>query len=479
MGLESAPQNPLGRIDVNQLVRPASEVVTPNAVAHMTDAFRQGAITADDIIARVGERGKLKEKADVQLLQEQTSPEAQSARKGMTHLVQSETDAKEAQIKYGPAIQYFQQFAPEAGIPAPVTRDGRPDYAQMAEIGSQLYNWKIQKQTALDRLTPTEWKEGLQNGQKVLLKFNKAGELISPELENELHQRAMAPFSSVRPGATAAPAAPAAPAAAPAAPAANPGYTAPAATQAEAVSRDQQLSQLLPNAVQPKAAPPIAPAPSVSPAPAAKPVIQPSQVGSKIPGVGISLGTNEKEEKEAAKTAEELATNSQLKESVAEARKLLTSSNVVGPGIGSKVGQIGIQIGAIFGATNDQYDSQQKLNQLINKKVLEGAQAMKGNLSDKDVRFLKDSFPSLESSEKVWGDYLDNWSRMIDLNDQVLRGVSPKGASIFDQATSTSQSTVVAPVAPAATQGSSGPVVTLATGRKVQRDASGQYHVVP
>ena len=50
----------------------------------MTDALRQGFITADDILARTGKRAQLKEKADVMALTEQMSPESVLARQQAT-----------------------------------------------------------------------------------------------------------------------------------------------------------------------------------------------------------------------------------------------------------------------------------------------------------------------------------------------------------------------------------------------------------
>lgn len=477
MGLETAPQHSLGRIDPSSIVAKADPTINPSAIEQLSHSVRQGFITAEDIKARIQANPAITEqqKLAAMIAKEGQSPEAQSVRTGATHLAGSDIEAKEAQIKYGPAIQYFQQFAPEAGIPAPVTDAGKPDYAKMAELGSQLYNWKIQKQTAVDRLTPVEWKEGLQNGQKVLLKFNKSGELISPELEQELHKRAITPFAGVQPGAVqAAPVQQSAPVVQPV----TPTFSGPANTQQEAISRDQQLSKLLPNSVQPKvAAVPAASAPTIQPVQSA-PSIQP--VGTKIPGVGISLGANlteeENQRKESAGVANNLAVNDQLKQNVLSAKKLLSQANIVGPGAGSAVVQTLNQVGAALGIREKEYTSQQELMQLINKKVLEGAQSMKGNLSDKDVRFLQQSFPGLTSDESTWNKYLTQWDKMLDLNSQVLRGVSPKGASIFDQANATARPGVAAPAPAAAPQGQMGPVINLPGRGPVQRGPDGQYY---
>jgi hypothetical protein len=81
MGLETAPQQSLGRIDPSSIIgKPDTSVVSPSAVAALTDAFRQGFITADDVVSRVGEHAKAKKKVELQLLNEAGSPQAQQMR---------------------------------------------------------------------------------------------------------------------------------------------------------------------------------------------------------------------------------------------------------------------------------------------------------------------------------------------------------------------------------------------------------------
>lgn len=225
MGLEDAPHAQLGRIDPGSLIGTATPVVEPRATAELSNAFRSGVITAHDILDRVGELAQSKKKVELALHQRQLSelqdPQLAEARRQtmlaggaqaqlagaqagaalpmvgqQAELTQSQLDEAQAAQKYGPAIQYYKALAPEAGLTAPpVDAQGKPDYAKMAEIGSKLFSWKIQKQTAMDRIQPHEYKEGVQGNQKVLLKFNKSGELITPELESQLHKQATAPFS--------------------------------------------------------------------------------------------------------------------------------------------------------------------------------------------------------------------------------------------------------------------------------------------
>lgn len=72
---------------LQQAVAPSPDIVNPNAVAALTDAFRKGQISADDIIARYGDVAKTKDKAEIQGLSEFISPEAIEARKAAASLM--------------------------------------------------------------------------------------------------------------------------------------------------------------------------------------------------------------------------------------------------------------------------------------------------------------------------------------------------------------------------------------------------------
>lgn len=479
MALESAPQNPLGRIDPSSLIGRPDPVVTPNAVEMLSNAVRQGVITASDITARIQQEPAMREKANLEtmLAREGQTPEAQALRQKGQAVTSQQLDLQQAQLKYGPAIQYFQTIAPEAGIPVPTDAKGNPDYAKMAEVGAKLFAWKTKKQTAMEQLQPVEWKEGTSDtGEKVLLKFNKAGRLITPELEQQLGSDVIAPFADVTPGSVAA--APAAAPAAPAQPATPPVFNQPAVSQAEAVSRDQQLSKFLPTMVEPKAG--VSAPPVVSPAsPAGAPTISPAPVGKKIPGVGLSLGASKKPEIPMGQGANELAALQADKQSVTQLKDIISNSklNVVGPGAGSWLVRSANQVAAALGLREKEFESQDKLLQGINKKVLDGAQKMKGNLSDKDIKFLKESYPTLTSTEAVWTNFLNNWDKMIDLNEQILRGTAPKGASIFEQARSNTPGPTgnTGPVGTTGVQ-MTGPVINLPGRGPVRRGSDGQYY---
>ena len=110
MGLESAPQQSLGRIDPSSIVSKADPTINPSAIEQLSNAVRQGFITAEDIKGRLQANPAITEqqKLAAMIAKEGQTPEAQAVRAGAQHLAGSDIAAKEAQIKYGPAIQYFQ-----------------------------------------------------------------------------------------------------------------------------------------------------------------------------------------------------------------------------------------------------------------------------------------------------------------------------------------------------------------------------------
>lgn len=530
MGLESAPQNPLGRVDVSQLVRPASEVVSPNAVELLSNAVRSGFITADDITRRIDQRpaDKARNKAEVQLSNEVASPEAVEMRKNQRAAASAEakgaaqvaplaTTARESELKAaildaqlkGAGVLEMQQALSKAGWPVPIDPNKgftESDQKEVTRRFGVLLNFLTEKAKtdSLDKDTEVKNPEieitdaagATVKGPSNVPHITYKGQAVPVEKFKQLQQfktllQGMTPAGydalgqpkaptlfgeagQVQPAATPAPA-PAAPT-----PAATPVVFSKGqpANQAEAIARDKELSKQLPDYVQPKQA-----------APAAKPVVapEPAEATPGQPFGPIGMVTGKKEAKAGKATdpraiAEELGSLESDLKAVDDAKAMITGGgvNIVGPGAGSKPVQVINQIGAALGIRQKEFESQDKLLQLVNKRVLEGAQKMKGNLSDKDIRFLKESFPSLTSTENVWSDFLDKWKQMINLNQEIIRGTAPKGASIFDQARGSVPSAAPsASATPAPAAAPAGPVITLSTGRKLQRNAQGGYDVVP
>lgn len=486
-GIQSDSQR-IGPINPSDLIGSATPIVESRAVSAMSDAFRSGLITADDIMKRTGDASKLREKAEIQLLSEQTSPEAVAARAQAQQAAAAQAQLQGAQAgaqlplvvptgqlaatqleeqaavqKYGPGIEYFKALAPEAGIAAPVTPEGQPDYAKRAQLGLQLFEWKNTREQARARLKVADTRTSPDGSS--LFQFNAQGEMLTPELKGQLERSAVSNFSQITPGtAVVTPTAPQV------TPEVTPKQRAAAVEQfgvdpARAATMSGAEMQSL---VEPRAT-----------AGLPTPEIPPASPSITIPGAAAFLGpaktrpiTGQKIERT---EADELAALQADKVAIQAAQDLLAQSNVVGPGAGSAPVRVLNQVGAALGLRAQQFESQDKLLQLINKRVLQGAQGLKGNLSDKDIRFLQESFPSLKSTEATWTDFLGKWDRMITLNEQILRGAAPRGASIFDTAErSAPAATNITPTA-----GASGGVLNLpSTGRRIVRDANGQYRLV-
>lgn len=205
-------------MNLSNLVTPAQPVVTPDAVKAMTDAFRQGQITAGDILDRVGELGKAKRKAELHIAQSVGSPEADAARKAalaqstaqaglgtaqatagtglvgpQTQLAKSQIDLQQAQTKYGTGIQAFQQLAPFSSDftgEYPTKPDGSLDYDTMGIEGNHLQALMNQRMYAAERLKPVgPPQKEIRNGREFLVTRNQLGEDISPSPENPTYQQ--------------------------------------------------------------------------------------------------------------------------------------------------------------------------------------------------------------------------------------------------------------------------------------------------
>jgi len=80
-GFGSESQTPLSAgLSAQPLVTPITPAATPDAVAKLTEAFRSGLITSQDIIDRIGPLGASKRKAEIQLANEVTQPASVDAR---------------------------------------------------------------------------------------------------------------------------------------------------------------------------------------------------------------------------------------------------------------------------------------------------------------------------------------------------------------------------------------------------------------
>jgi hypothetical protein len=325
--------------------------VTPNATALLTDAFRKGFITADDVISRVGEHAKTKEKAQIALNKEVVSPENTAARAATVQantsaaqlgnaqaqaalpLVEPQAQISSEQLRqqaaeqdYGPgSIKAFHDLAPLApGFDGTVPKDehGNTDYSAMAKEGANLQSQWALKQQATQRLQAVEhvdtkggpgvggrkdfnaFKEDVTPGSPLNVQYSQV-------LANPLQLKFMKPGTS-----TAAPqgAALVTPATTPSAGT----YTPPTTTQYG--DNAQAAADAAERAASGQPQPPLV-TPAQPAAAAPKPVVQPSSLrpaqGSYDPNLGIITSSD------TTATATELRKEMELHPNVSEFRKVL------------------------------------------------------------------------------------------------------------------------------------------------------------
>lgn len=208
MGLET-PSAGLGRIDPSSLVGQAETIVEPRATAALTDAFHQGVVTADDILARIGELGKSKRKAEIDVAgarsmqaQEATSPEAQAARKSQLALQTQEMEQQKILLQY-PAIKYFQELGPAAGIKVPLLPDNSPDLKEMERIGAELAVHKgrqIKAQAERDNIVAH-----FDDNARIVSAVTKQGRPVDPTRVVELDKILQSSYFPDQPGTFSTP----------------------------------------------------------------------------------------------------------------------------------------------------------------------------------------------------------------------------------------------------------------------------------
>jgi len=86
--------------------------------------------------------------------------------------------------------------------------------------------------------------------------------------------------------------------------------------------------------------------------------------------------------------------------------------NAVGPLRGSKVGALAAQGQAVAGS-EEVYNNQRELEMWTNEQVISRSEKMKGQLSDKDIRFLVQSVPKLLDTEDVWRRFFDTYEKAL------------------------------------------------------------------
>ncbi len=166
-------------LGAQSLVTPASEVVTPDAVAQLTDAFRKGFVNTDDVINRVGELGRSQKKAMLEHLQEYVSPElinsriqaataqtaqnqllqqqaqaAQDLVKPAADLAKTQVAAQQAEAVYGQGgLGTFQTLGPLYGETLPPTPDAN-DFKKAAQRGNEMKGQMMLADQWLKQISP-------------------------------------------------------------------------------------------------------------------------------------------------------------------------------------------------------------------------------------------------------------------------------------------------------------------------------------
>jgi len=185
------------------LVTPADpNTLNSNAVSNLVDAFRQGFITQDDIVSRIGDVAQSKNKALLQQLGEYVSPDAIKARHNELTLSDPATEAKRWELErskwnsvFNGGVDAFQQYGPWFGHSAvPTKTDGTPDFQAMGKLGQTFKAPVYMAELAQQGLTPdpartqeTQSADG-KKGKKV---FNKFGVDITAGSPGESYYRSL------------------------------------------------------------------------------------------------------------------------------------------------------------------------------------------------------------------------------------------------------------------------------------------------
>lgn len=523
MGLESAPQNPLGRIDPSSIVARASEVVTPNAVDALSDAVRKGFITAEDISARVSGAGAAREKTKLEELiaKEEQGPEAVKARSAERQAKGAEATsraaiaptaqtAKEAELKAAildaqlkdSGVLEMQNALTKAGWPVAVDPSKGLTQADQAEITRRfgvLLNFLSEKSKAdsFDKESKVENPEievvdasGATvkgpsqtpfitfRGQQVpaetfkkLQQYKASVATMTPAMFDALGQpKAPSVFGEAGQLQLAAPVATPAPAA-PSVPAEIPVFPKASASQSEAVARDAQLSQFLPDAVQPKSA--------------AKPVIEmPTEAAPGQPFGPLGMVTSKKEAPSKPYTEVQGRALIALNRAAASNKVLndleqnpefdptaITSQARMAAYRAGTTGQIAASLTGMTPEERNYVSSAASWLQGLLR--LESGAA----ISHKEQAWYdRTFFPVVGDDKSVQSNKALARKAVETAMEQVISGrMTPQQyESLREQ--------VSGPVGASGTsgaRGTAGPVITLSTGRRVQRGPDGQYYDVP
>lgn len=512
MGLESAPQNPLGRIDPSSIVARASEVVTPSAVDALSDAVRKGFISAEDISARVQSGGARTEKTKLEelLAKEEQGPEAVKARSAERQAKGAEAGAraaiaptaqtaKEAELKAaildaqmkGSGVLEMQNALTKAGWPVAVDPEKGLTQADQAEITRRFgvllsFMQEKSKADSFDKESKVENPEievvdasgATVKGPSQVPFITFRGQQVPAEAFKKLQQykASVATMTPAMFDALGQPKAPSVfgeagqvqPAATPAAPAEIPVFPKAAASQAEAISRDAQLSQLLPDAVQPRSS--------------AKPMVEMPTEAEPGQAFGpLGMVTSKKEAPSKPYTEVQGRALIALNRAAASNKVLndlernpsfdpttIPSQARMAAYKAGTTGQIAASLTGMTAEERNYVSSAASWMQGLLR--LESGAA----ISPKEQAWYdRTFFPVVGDDKSVQANKATARKAVETAMEQVISGrMTPQQYETLREQVSGSASPAVAP-------GVQGPVITLSTGRRVQRGPDGQYYDAP
>lgn len=488
-GPRIAPINP------SSLIGKAEAVVEPRAVAALAEAFRNGQISAEDVLSRASHLSKQKEKLDLQLLSEATSPQGQAARSTATQaataknqqtiaqtgatmpLIEPAAGLAAAQIdeqmglqKY-PAAGFFKQYAPALGLQAPLDPDGKPDYAKMAQVGAQLALWQTNKSRAADELKNIKYEASADGTQ--IIPVTHQGTPVAVSHVKMLQDQIQKPFQFIEPGqAATTPGA----AAAPTTPAQPQTLTGPAAQQAADAAEMKAFGTISTYPGENKAAL-VTPK---TPTTAVKPEITP--IGTQLGDTSFSLGPPKAKDLQ-NKAPTEAQQRAELALSrFAQSNDMMNSLKQAGydpTSIGSWINGMLPQI--LKNGDRKAYDAavdawSQGLLRLESGAAI--SRQEKGWYERAFFPAVNDPPAVVESKASMRHDV----ERMVAEIAQAGAVVSPESAAqakrIYEQAGAAVGAPPVVGGQPQAGQGQPGKVMTFTNGKKFQRDANGQLYQV-
>jgi len=157
------------------LVSPIEPVVTQDAVTKLSDAYRTGLVSMQDIIERAQNQPVLDQERKVKLqqAQEALSPEAIQARQEQQLLAGEKAMGERKTLLTKDFVDAYRRYN------LPLMKDGKPDYAGMAEVGQKYADMERTLKFAEMGLAGKEVTSVNERGQKVTRMINTFGEDIT------------------------------------------------------------------------------------------------------------------------------------------------------------------------------------------------------------------------------------------------------------------------------------------------------------